>query len=117
MKKIFHLSSCDTCQRIIKEIAPGEDVILQDIKKEPITADQLEAMKNMAGSYERLFSKVAKKYKAMGLNEMTLKEADYKKYILIEYTFLKRPVMIAANKIFIGNSPQAVEGAKQAMHG
>jgi arsenate reductase (glutaredoxin) len=115
MKKIYHLSNCDTCQQIIKEINPGEDVVLQDIKKEPITPEQLEEMKKMAGSYTALFSRAAKKFKAMGLNELQLTEADYRKYILIEYTFLKRPVIISGNKIFIGNSEKTVASAKEAL--
>ena len=114
MKKIYHLSNCDTCQKIIKEINPNSDVILQDIKKEPITADQLEEMRKLTGNYENLFSKTAKKFKVFGLNDQPLTEEDYRKYILIEYTFLKRPVMIADNKIFIGNSLKAIEGAKAA---
>lgn len=112
MKKIYHLSSCSTCQRILKEIQPAEDVILQDIKSEPITASQIEAMKNLAGSYASLFSRRAMKYKSLGLAEKDLKEEDYKKYILQEYTFLKRPVMIDGDKIYVGNSKKVVEEAK-----
>ena len=37
---------------------------------------------------------------------MTLTEKDYRKYILQEYTFLKRPVMVIGNEIFIGNAPK-----------
>ncbi|MBK8531123.1 MAG: hypothetical protein IPL64_04425 [Flavobacteriales bacterium] len=48
-------------------------------------------MKKLAGSYETLFSRVALKYRSMGLNEMTLTEKDYRKYILQEYTFLSGP--------------------------
>jgi arsenate reductase len=48
-------------------------------------------MKELAGSYEALFSRRAMKYRSMGLNEMELSEDDYRKYILEEYTFLKRP--------------------------
>jgi len=55
------------------------------------------------------------KYRAMGLNEMKLTEKDYRKYILSEYTFLKRPVFIVEDKIFIGNSPKNVEAAKKAL--
>jgi arsenate reductase len=72
-------------------------------------------MKEMAGSYESLFSRRAMKYRGMGLNEMTLTEADYKKYILEEYTFLKRPVIIIEDKIFVGNSKKVVAAAKEAL--
>ena len=115
MKKIYHLKSCSTCQRIIKELEIGDDFILQNIKEEAITPTQLEEMKSMSGSYESLFSRRAMKYKALGLKEMTLTEEDYKKYILQEYTFLKRPVIIVDDKIFVGNSKKIVAAAKEAI--
>ena len=114
MKKIYHLSSCSTCQRIIKTLEPSADVILQDIKTEQITEEQLQEMKEMAGTYEALFSRRAMKYRSMGLNEMELSEEDYKRYILEEYTFLKRPVMISGGQIFVGNSKKVVEQAQSA---
>jgi len=112
MKKIYHLSSCSTCIRIIKELNPDETVILQNIKTEQITESQIEAMKALAGSYEALFSKRAMKYKSLGLKDMNLGELDYKKYILDEYTFLKRPVILINDEIFIGNSKKIIEQAK-----
>jgi arsenate reductase len=115
MKIIFYLGTCDTCTRILKELNPGPDVVLQDIKKEKITEEQIDLMRTLAGSYQSVFSKVAKKFKAMGLNEMQLTEKDYRRYILIEYTFLKRPVIIVNDKIFIGNSEKAVIDAKAAL--
>jgi arsenate reductase-like glutaredoxin family protein len=111
MKKIYHLSSCNTCQRIIKEINPGADVELQDIKQDNIDEETLDFVKEKVGSYEGMFSKRAMKYRSMGLNEMTLSEADYKKYMLEEYTFLKRPFMINEDEVFVGNSKKVVTEA------
>ena len=116
MKKIYHLKNCSTCQRIIKELEIGDDFVLQNIKKEAMTPTQLEEMKSLSGSYESLFSRRAMKYKALGLKEMTLTEADYQRYILEEYTFLKRPVIIVDDKIFIGNSKKVVAAAKEVIH-
>lgn len=115
MKKIYYLSSCSTCIRILKELGDAEGIVLQDIKKEPITKDQIERMEEMSGSYESLFSRRAMKYRSMGLNEMELGEKDYKKYILQEYTFLKRPVMIFDDEIFVGNSKKVVAAAKASL--
>lgn len=113
MKKIYHLGTCSTCIRIIKELNPGEDVVLQDIKTEALTNDQLDHLAGLAGSYEALFSRRAMKYRAMGLHEQDLSESDYKSYILQEYTFLKRPVIVVNNQIFIGNSKKTVAEAAQ----
>jgi arsenate reductase len=43
---------------------------------------------------------------------MELTEDDYKNYILKEYTFLKRPVIIIGSKIFIGNSKNTIAAVK-----
>ena len=101
--------------RILKELDLSSEFILQDIKEEPITVAQLEEMHQLSGSYESLFSKRAKLYKEMGLKDMTLSERDFKHYILDHYTFLKRPVIIDGDQIFIGNSKKTVELAKKAL--
>lgn len=114
-KKMYHLSTCNTCARIISELELGSDTVLQDIKTEAITESQLEEMANLAGSYEALFSRRARKYRAMGLGEKTLAEADYKQLILEEYTFLKRPVLLVEDAIFVGNSKKVVAAAAEAL--
>lgn len=112
MKKVYYLKTCSTCIRILKELNLPSDFALQDIKTEAITVKQLEHMKELAGSYEALFSKKAKLYKEMGLKGQTLEERDYKHYILEHYTFLSRPVIIVDDTIFIGNSRNVVDAAK-----
>ncbi|MEK7225121.1 MAG: ArsC/Spx/MgsR family protein, partial [Bacteroidota bacterium] len=87
----------------------------QDILTEKITPAQLEEMKKMAGSYEALFSRRAIKYKELGLKYKKLEEKDYRSFILQEDTFLKRPVVIMNDKIFIGNEKKNVEALKKAV--
>jgi arsenate reductase (glutaredoxin) len=112
--RFFYLSTCSTCQRIIKEVGVKDTLFdMQDIKTEKISPEQIDAMKSAAGSYESLFSRVALKYRALGLNNQTLGEKDYRRYILEEYTFLKRPVALIGNEVFIGNSPSNVAALKK----
>lgn len=111
MKKIFYLKSCSTNQQILKKIQPGEDIVLQNIKEQNIDEKTLDFLKEKVGSYEALFSKKAMKYRSMGLNQMKLSEKDFKKYMLEEYTFLKRPFMINEDEVFIGNSAAVVDAA------
>lgn len=115
MKKIYHLSTCNTCQRIIGELNNGAGFELQDIKTEPMTGEQLDVIKEKVGSYEDLFSRRARKYRAMGLHEKELTEDDYRRLILEEYTFLKRPVILIDGEVFVGNSKTTVEAAKQKL--
>ena len=116
MKKIYYLSTCDTCKRILKELQPLDGFLLQDIKAEAITNTQLDEMKNLSGSFESLFSKRARLYKEKGLAKQTLTEDDYKKLILEHYTFLKRPVILFNDKIFIGNSKKVIDTAQETIH-
>ena len=112
MRKIYHLSTCSTCQRIINDLdLYHQGFEFQDIKKENISAEALDKIAEAVGSYEALFSKRAMKFRSMGLNEMDLTEQDYRKYILEEYTFLKRPFIAIDGEYFIGNSKMVVEAA------
>ena len=93
----------------MKEINAPKDLILQDIKTNKISPEQLDEMKELAGSFEALFSRRAIKYRQMGLQDQSLSEEDYRRLILEEYTFLKRPVFIIENHIFIGSTRSTVE--------
>jgi len=115
MNKVYHLANCGTCKRIIQSLNLPDDFVYQNIKEEKITGKQIEEMHKLAGSYEVLFSRRAMKYRQLGLNNMQLSEADYKKYILEEYTFLKRPVFVIDNQIFIGNAKKTVEAIAKAL--
>ncbi|MDG1195706.1 MAG: ArsC/Spx/MgsR family protein [Polaribacter sp.] len=112
MKKVYFLQTCDTCRRILKEINT-DGFERQEIKANNVSVSQLDEMHQLSGSYEALFNKRAKLYKAMDLKNQILSETDYKQYILDEYTFLKRPVFILNNEIFIGNSKKVVQDLKE----
>jgi len=116
MKKIYHLANCTTCQAIIKDTKiTAEEFDMQNIKEEKITPTQLDQLKKMAGTYEALFSRRAMKYKELGLKDKKLEEKDYRQFILDEYTFLKRPVVIINDQIFIGSEKKNVEALKLAV--
>lgn len=116
MRKVYHLSTCTTCQRILKELAPLDNFIRQDIKTQAISKAQLDEMKNLAGSYEALFSRRSRKYAKMGLAGIELSETQIRDLILQEYTFLKRPVFMVDEKIFVGNSKKNVEALKEEIN-
>ena len=111
MRKIYYLKSCNSCIKIIKQFDKNDAFTLQNIKEEHITDNQLDEMKRMAGSYETLFSRRSMKYRSMGLGDKVLSEKEYRNLILKEYTYLRRPVIIIDNEIFIGNGKNAVQAA------
>jgi len=115
MNKVYFLQTCDTCKRILKEVNTN-GFERQEIKSNPVNVTQLEEMHQRSGSYEALFNKRAKLYKALDLKNKTLSEADYRQYILEEYTFLKRPVFMLEDSIFIGNSKNVIAALKEEIN-
>jgi arsenate reductase (glutaredoxin) len=112
MKKIYYLPSCNTCQRILHDVKPSSEFELIDIKQNKIDETTLDWIKEKIGSYESLFSKKAMKYRSMNLHLKELTEQDYKKLMLEEYTFLKRPFIISGDQVVVGNTKDAINKAK-----
>lgn len=87
----------------------------QDIKTSPVTEAQVALFYKHTGSYEALINKRARKLKdALAENPVT-DDADYKKLLLMDYTFLKRPVFEVDGELFVGNAPKTVEALKKVL--
>ncbi len=112
MAKLYQLDSCSTCARIRRELGDQPTLEVTNIKETPITPRELDHLATLAGSYEALFSRRAMKYRSMGLAERELTEADYRQLILEEYTFLKRPVLLVNDRVFVGSAKKTVAAAK-----
>ena len=117
MPTFLYLSTCSTCRRILAELGGAERFTLQDLKTDPVSPAQLDRLRDEAGSYEALFNRRSRQYRARGLHERTLSEEDYRGQILAEYTFLKRPILLIGEKAFIGNSKRTVAAAAAALNG
>lgn len=115
MRKIYYLSTCDTCRRILKEWKPSDAIPLIDLKKNPLDEDELALLYSLAGSYESLFNKRARKLRENGLKSSELDESDFKRLLLEHYSFLKRPILLFDDQLFIGNSKKTVDAAKACM--
>ena len=116
MKLFFYLKTCDTCKRIINQLNLTSDIELVDIKVNPLNKKQLKVIHSLSNSFEELFNKRAQLYKQRNLNTKILSESDYEKLILEHYTFLKRPVLLYGNKLFVGNSKITIEKIKKFLN-
>lgn len=107
---IFYLSTCDTCRRIIKLINDLDQFQLVDIKKHHIKKEELRELKSISQlSYEELFNKRARKFKEIKGSHDIITEEMYMDLITGEYTFLKRPIVVYNNQVFVGNSKNVIE--------
>ena len=112
---VFYLQTCDTSKKIMKDLGLDSAFDLREIKSNQITPEELDEMKELSGSYESLFSRRSRQFGARNLKGVELSETDYRTLILDEYTFLKRPVTILNNEIYIGNSKKEVEKLRLAL--
>ena len=115
MDKVYYLSSCDTCRKILKSLPHVDRFELIDIRQNPLTEKQLDDLQSKTGSYEKLFSRKAQLYKSLGLKEKILGEQDYKKYLLEHYTFLSRPVFVIGEHVYVGNSAANIQAVHNAL--
>lgn len=113
MNKIYYLSTCDTCKRILKEVMPDDSIVLQDIKKQHISASELDEIHEvLGGTYEDLLNKRSRVYQSEGLKEQDLSEQDLRGWILKEYSMLKRPLAFIDGEVFAGNGKATVAALK-----
>ncbi|MBS2097964.1 arsenate reductase family protein [Carboxylicivirga linearis] len=106
--KAYIIKSCGTCKRILKGVKEYGNIEIIDIKVAPLSVDEVDGLARKAGSYEAIFNKQSKKYREEGLAHKQLNEEDIRRYIIDEYTFLKRPIFLIDEMIFIGNSNKSV---------
>jgi arsenate reductase len=99
----------------MKTLALTDDITQIDIKKNPLKAEQLDTLYQLSGSYEALLNKRAQKLKE--IDKSTLDEAKIKALLLTHYTFLKRPVLLYQNKLYLGNAKAIIAAAKAALDG
>lgn len=109
----LYLSSCSTCKRIMELLALPEDLKLIDIKKEPLDTDQLDFLYQNTGSYLALINRRAQLFKQRQIDTQQLTEDSAKNLLLEHYSFLKRPVLVYRDKVFVGNSKAVVAEAKK----
>jgi arsenate reductase len=111
MKKVLYLSTCNTCKRIISEVN-SEGFKLQDTKKEPASREDIEFLRQHVDSYEDLINRRAQLWQKRGLKNQDLSEEDYKELLLEHYSFIKRPLFIDGDHVFIGNTKKVVNALK-----
>jgi arsenate reductase len=112
MKKVLYLSTCNTCKRIISEVNT-EDFELQDTKKTPASEQDVEFLRQHVDSYEDLINRRAQLWQKRDLKNKALSEKDYKALLLEHYSFIKRPIFIDGEKVFIGNSKKVITALKK----
>ena len=117
MNTYIYLSTCNTCMRILKELNLPEGTKLQDVKHEPISQPQLDALYNVTQSYEQLINKRSRVLQALNKSRKTIDETGFKLLLETEYSCLKRPILYWENNFYLGNAKKVVAEMLKAVHG
>lgn len=106
MSKIYFygLSNCTTCQKALRRLDYHrvDDIEKRNIKDEPLDRAEIEKLAKMLGGIENLFSRRSVKYRELGLRDKTLSEDEMLDLMASEYTFLKRPILVAGDTAIAG---------------
>ena len=117
MNTYIYLSTCNTCMRILKDLDLPDGTRLQDVKYEPISQAQLEALYGLTHSYEQLINKRSRVLQALNKAGKTLDENGYKQLLETEYSCLKRPILHWENNFYLGNAKKTIAVMQQVIHG
>lgn len=117
MKKVYYLATCDTCKRIMKEVGVDVSFEKREIKSQRLTLEEVRKLRNRVDSYDELLNKRSQRLKALNLKDAVLSEEEYENYFMQEYTFLKRPVFLFDDAVFIGNAKKNIENLKSYLSG
>ncbi len=104
--KLYGLPHCSTCQKAVAYLEELDVEIenFHDVKENNLSRKEVEKLVELVGGVDKLFSKRAVKYRSLGLNEMELSDKQLVDYMVEEYTFIKRPVMVFGDTALAGFS-------------
>ena len=108
---VYWLPYCTTCQKAVAYLQEKGIPIrgYRNLKEQPLSEDEVRALAAKVGGVEKLFSKRALKYRAMGLHEQQLSDDDLVRLIAEEYTFVTRPVLVRDDRATVGFSAKRVD--------
>jgi len=108
----YWLPNCSTCKKAknFLEEKGLADFDLRDLKANPLLRAEVEMLAALLGGAGGLFSRRAVKYRELKLNERGLSEREMLDLMAVEYTFLKRPILVYKGAAVAGFSEKIWNG-------
>lgn len=95
---LYGISTCDTCKKAIKALeAAGHPVTFRDVRKDPLSEAEIDTIVTEFG--DRIINKTSTTYRAFS---DFLKASDADAQIRSQPTVMKRPVIEADGKWYLG---------------
>ncbi len=107
---VYGLPHCSTCQKAVAYLE-GKGVQVDrfhDLKTDRLSAEEVRGLAERVGGVDKLFSRRAMKYRAMGLHEREVSEDEMLR-LMEEYTFITRPVVVSGERATAGFSAKRLD--------
>jgi len=100
----YGLPNCTTCQKALRRLDYHRvsNIKKRNIRDEPLSQEEVGNLAKLLGGAENLFSRRSVKYRELGLKDKTLSDAEMLDLMAGEYTFLKRPILVAGETALAG---------------
>lgn len=109
MIQVYGIKNCNKIRDTFKWFEAREaDYHFYDLKKEPLTREELEEFVHRIG-LDVLVNRKGMKYRQLGLNEKELSDDELFEQLLEHQTMIKRPVLIKDEAILVGYDEEAFE--------
>lgn len=106
---LYWLPNCSTCQKAEKFLGNRNVKIseFRNLKENQLSREEVEKLAEKSGGADKLFSRRARQYREMKLNERELSESEMLDLMSAEYTFIKRPVIVSGESAIAGFSEKS----------
>jgi Spx/MgsR family transcriptional regulator len=109
MIQVYGIKNCNKIRDTLKWLESQEaEYHFYDLKKEPLTREELEEFVHRIG-LDVLVNRKGMKYRQLGLNEKNLDDKELFEQLLKHQTMIKRPVIIKDEAILVGYDEEAFE--------
>ena len=109
MVQVYCIKNCDKIRKTLKWLKDNEiEHHLYDLKKEPLTREELDEFVHRIG-LDVLVNKKGMKWRQLGLSKKDLTDDELFDQLLEHQVMIKRPVLVKDGAMIVGYDEEAFE--------
>ncbi len=113
MIQVYGIKNCNKIRDTLKWLKEQDvEHIFYDLKKEPLSREELEEFVHRIG-LDVLINRKGMKWRQLGLKDRNLSDDELFEQLLTHQTMIKRPVLIKDEAILVGYDEEAFEAFVQ----
>lgn len=109
MLRVVGIKNCSTVKKALNWLDENEiEYEFRDLKKDPLTEDQLLDLVNKL-SLGTVLNKKGMKWRSLQVNDDELTDKDRFELLLEHQTMIKRPVLVYGEAVMVGFDPEGYQ--------